>query len=87
MSTGEHSLPKICSTMITFKQQHMSDFTKDEIQLIIDALLDARIKWNNIIIDTITGERDSIHRKGAQIIHKEYVDLFNKVKQTEKEMV
>ena len=87
VSTGEHSLPKICSTMITFKQQHMSDFTKDEIQLITDALLDARITWNNIFIDTITGERDSRYEKGARIIRNQYTDLYNKVKQIKEEMV
>jgi hypothetical protein len=73
--------------MITFKQQHMSDFTKDEIQLISDALLDARIHWNNIIMETMTGERDPIYRKGARIVRNQYTDLFNKVKQIKEEMV
>ena len=65
----------------------MSDFTLQEITLIQDALLDARIHWNNVIMEMITGTRDNQHQEGANYIRNDYVKLYDKVKQLQKEMV
>ena len=65
----------------------MSDFTQSELKLIQDALLDARIRWNNVIMEMITGTRDNQHQEGANYIRNDYVKLYDKVKQLQKEMV
>ena len=65
----------------------MSDFTLEEINLIQDALLDARIRWNSIIMEMIDGKRDNQHQEGARYIRDDYRDLYDKVKQIKEEMV
>ena len=65
----------------------MSDFTQNELELIQDALLDARIRWNNIIMEMIEGKRDNQYQEGAQYIRNDYCDLYDKVKQIKQEMV
>ena len=83
---GVSNLHKMLYTNFS-SNKTMSDFTLEEINLIQDALLDSRIRWNNIIMDMIEGKRDNQYQEGAQFIRNDYCDLYNKVKQIKEEMV
>ena len=81
------SIPHLLTYTNFSSNKTMSDFTLEEINLIQDALLDARIRWNSIIMEMIDGKRDNQHQEGARYIRDDYRDLYDKVKQIKEEMV